>query len=322
MSSMSKEDYITRSLSKLDFKRWELYVVTRIFHRLNDPEIEFVFQQPVRNSSTRNPYLVDLFFPQFGLYLEVDEEGHASDEAKRRDAARRDRITKKRVNDEGSVDADFVHLTEKRIATFTRTNGQVIARSLQEIDSDIEEFITELRVLKCEYIESDTKEFQPWDLGKNLTAEYYTTVKKVLEVKDRPRFRTQLEALRCFGYQGGARQRAIWPSSPDKYGWQVWFVRVIPHKTWANTLSEDGTILTETLLDKNLEDKQRSENREGMKITFARRKDLLNQTLYEYIGVFRKVGSCQRDENGKLYWKYVRQNTKVDLPQPNLNHQV
>ena len=71
MSSVSKEDYITRSLSNLDFKRWELYVVTRIFHRLNDPEIEFVFQQPIRNSSTRNPYLVDLFFPQLGLYLEI-----------------------------------------------------------------------------------------------------------------------------------------------------------------------------------------------------------------------------------------------------------
>lgn len=314
MSSMSKEDYITRSLSKLDFKRWELYVVTRIFHRLNDPEIEFVFQQPIRNSSNRNPYLVDLFFPQFGLYLEVDEKGHASEEAQQKDLERRDRITAKRVRDEGSLDAMFMQLTEKRIATFKKINGQLIERSLQEIDSDIEQFIDELRIRKNEYITSDQKEFQPWDLNKKLTADYYISIKKIFDVKDRPRFRTQLEALRCFGYQGGPRQRAIWPSSADKHGWQVWFVRVVPHKTWANSLSEDGTRLTETLLDRSIEDKQLRENREGLKVTFARRKDALNQTLYEFIGVFKKIGSRGRDENGNLYWEYSRIETKFHLP--------
>ncbi|WP_408015001.1 AbaSI family restriction endonuclease [Roseovarius gahaiensis] len=38
---MSKSDYILRSLSKLSSKRWEHYVINRLFHRLNDPEVEF-----------------------------------------------------------------------------------------------------------------------------------------------------------------------------------------------------------------------------------------------------------------------------------------
>ncbi|WP_413475970.1 AbaSI family restriction endonuclease [Hafnia paralvei] len=39
---MSKDDYILRALSKISHKRWEHYIINRIFHRLNDPELEFL----------------------------------------------------------------------------------------------------------------------------------------------------------------------------------------------------------------------------------------------------------------------------------------
>ncbi len=41
---MDKTDYILRSLTKTSKKRWEHYAVTRIYHLLNDPDIEFVCQ--------------------------------------------------------------------------------------------------------------------------------------------------------------------------------------------------------------------------------------------------------------------------------------
>ncbi|WP_375295724.1 MULTISPECIES: AbaSI family restriction endonuclease [Morganellaceae] len=46
--NMSKDDYILRALSKISHKRWEHYIINRIFHRLNDPELEFLCQQCIR----------------------------------------------------------------------------------------------------------------------------------------------------------------------------------------------------------------------------------------------------------------------------------
>ncbi|WP_323716132.1 AbaSI family restriction endonuclease [Paracoccus aminovorans] len=71
---MSKDDYILRSLSKTRHKRIEHFVVNRIYHLLDDPEIEFVCQQLVRRSD--GPALTDMYFPQFRLHLEVDEPFH------------------------------------------------------------------------------------------------------------------------------------------------------------------------------------------------------------------------------------------------------
>jgi len=47
---ITKDEYILRNFSKIQHKKWELYVITRIIHLLNDPELEFVCQQLVKNS--------------------------------------------------------------------------------------------------------------------------------------------------------------------------------------------------------------------------------------------------------------------------------
>ncbi|MEY0765331.1 AbaSI family restriction endonuclease [Providencia huaxiensis] len=87
---MSKDDYILRALSKISHKRWEHYIINRIFHRLNDPDLEFVCQQCIRKEGHSGKiYLADLLFPQLKLYLEIDEAHHDSDEAKMADGIRR-----------------------------------------------------------------------------------------------------------------------------------------------------------------------------------------------------------------------------------------
>ena len=42
-----KADYIVKSLSKIKYKSWELYVVSRFIHTLDDLDVEFVCQQLV-----------------------------------------------------------------------------------------------------------------------------------------------------------------------------------------------------------------------------------------------------------------------------------
>ena len=71
---MDKKEYIIRQLGRTKNKKYEAYVVTRIIHLLNDFSIKFIAQQYVTRPDGRA--LTDLFFPQFGLHIEVDEGQH------------------------------------------------------------------------------------------------------------------------------------------------------------------------------------------------------------------------------------------------------
>ena len=46
--SNAKTEYIHLSLKKISHKKWEYFLISRILHRLDDFEIEFVSQQLVR----------------------------------------------------------------------------------------------------------------------------------------------------------------------------------------------------------------------------------------------------------------------------------
>jgi len=78
MSSISKETYVTRNFQKISGKRWELYVITRVIHLLNDPDIEYVCQQYINPPKNKEYYLADLAFPSLKLYLEIDEDSMAA----------------------------------------------------------------------------------------------------------------------------------------------------------------------------------------------------------------------------------------------------
>ena len=42
---ITKDEYLLRNFSKIRHKKWELFVITRILHNLNDSNIEYVCQQ-------------------------------------------------------------------------------------------------------------------------------------------------------------------------------------------------------------------------------------------------------------------------------------
>ena len=65
----SKDEYILRTLSKIKYKKWKLFVITSIVHFLNDPDIEFFCQQLVKGQNG-NRYLPDLCFPSLKIYYE------------------------------------------------------------------------------------------------------------------------------------------------------------------------------------------------------------------------------------------------------------
>lgn len=261
---MSKSDYILRSLSKLSSKRWEHYVINRLFHRLNDPEVEFVCQQCIRKGDKY--YLADIFFPQFDLYLEIDEAHHDSDNALINDARRRFDI------------AEASGLTEVRIST----SGV----SIEQVDASIEEFIDLIRRRK-----SEASEFNAWDYEGRYKPEAHIA-RGFITIGPHSVFRYQKDALRCFGYTKGHFQRGVWNLPAEVVdeielsgACMVWFPRLYEQKRWSNSLSEDGCVITE--VSKNPEETY--SERWDRRIVMARSRNVLNQTLYRFVGVFEVI---------------------------------
>ena len=60
---MTKREYIIRQIAKTNKKKYENYVVTRIFHRLNRDDVKFMTQQFVNRPEGHA--LTDMYFPQW-----------------------------------------------------------------------------------------------------------------------------------------------------------------------------------------------------------------------------------------------------------------
>jgi len=303
MDGEKKQDYIVASFSKLKHKKWELYVITRIFHKLDDLDIDFVCQQPVLHQDGEIA-LLDLYFPQFNICIEIDEKYHGSEDQKSDDHEREEKIKEKRIWQIGIQEETQIEIWRIKIYSGVQKEN----RPIKEINDKIDEIIDTIRDKKVALGDK----FVAWNYENSFSSKIFIK-KGVLDIKDRPSFRRQHEALECFGFSGAGWQLAIW-GNHKKLGFEVWFVRLVPHKTWNNSLSKDGERLTETLLCEKEEQKQLQNNRDIDKCVFAKSKDDLGITLYRFIGKFRKIKGPFRDRKNNLTWEYQRVATSVELP--------
>ncbi|WP_245228167.1 AbaSI family restriction endonuclease, partial [Providencia rettgeri] len=265
---MSRTDYILRALSKISHKNWEHYIINRIFHKLDDPELEFVCQQCIRKEGHSGKiYLADLFFPQLKLYLEIDEAHHDSDEAKIADAVRR---------------LDIMEATgfiEKRIPANNVT--------LEEVNHLVDEFVVLVRERKDQLKSQGL--FHPWDYDDRYTAKKHINA-GFIEVGPYAVFRYHRDALQCFGYgdkghhqSGGWRlPRAVVEAIGLAGDVMVWFPRLYKAGEWDNALSFDGNLISE----KSLNPERNYKETWHYRIVMAHSRDELNRTLYRFLGIF------------------------------------
>jgi very-short-patch-repair endonuclease len=266
---LTKTDYILRSLQKIRNKKWELFIVSRIIHALDDDEIEFVTQQYVRRKNGAYA-LTDLYFPQFNLHLEIDEPHHEKEIEKQKDTLRT---------------RDLVSVTGHEIERLKTQNDDGTLKSLSEIRNEVDEFVDELRIKKT--MKSD---FAPWNLETRYSPEPVIE-RGVMRIEDNVVFRTQVDAMRCFGFKGNGWQRGVWPiPGSNKY---LWFPRLFEHGMWRNELSEDGTVIHERAINTDGRvsiEKQRldiSKQPDRKAIVFAKAKDALGYNLLRYVGTFQ-----------------------------------
>jgi hypothetical protein len=282
--TISKGDYILRSFSKIKHKKWELYVITRIIHLLNDPEIEYVCQQLVKTPENKR-YLTDLFFPTLELYYEIDEGQHSSDQHIISDVHRQREIV------------DATGFIEKRIRVFDENKND---RSLNEINIEIDAFIDFIKKRKKQFILKNN--FIPWNYETKFSPEPHLK-RGYIDVKDNVVFLNHRDTLRCFGYKKGHYQRATWTIKGTKK--HVWFPKLYKNNDWNNSLSDDFKTIEMKRTDNSILPKVGHTE----SIVFAHYKNLFGQIVYKFLGEFHT--SIKESTNYK--WVYIRKQTKIYL---------
>lgn len=257
--------YYAKLLTKLRNKKYEFYVVSRIIHLLNDTEIQFTTQQLVRKKDGKR-YLIDLYFPQFKIAVEIDESHHLSNEEA--DRAREREII-------SSADVKFF-----RIQCNHNSNIESVHES---IDKLIDE---EIRPLK------NNKDFRPYSYQDEFSVKPWLKAGK-LRISDGAKFRTHADVLRLFGKNYKLHQAG---SSPLNEKVQVWFPKLYKNKDWINSISPDGKIIEQTRVKNDMEIKEIKDS-----IVFAHQADVLGNIYYSFKGIFR----CTRHTKNEISYERI-----------------
>lgn len=290
MSSVSLETYVTRNFQKISGKRWELYVITRVLHKLDDPEIEFICQQYINPPKNKQYYLADLAFPSLKLYLEIDEGQHDDIKHQMADIKR---------------DAEILEATDwesRRIAVYLKKGNKKTDKSLRLLNQEIDNFIEFVKDKKQKLI-NEGNEIK-WEFHNKFLPEKFIKQKKI-EVKDNVTLLNHRDVLRLFGYKKGHYQRAVWKIK--QYNEMVWFPKLYPNSDWVNSYDEK----TQTICQfrKDLKSHLMPSQNDPDRIVFAHQKNIFGQTVYKFYGVFKP----DLDKTDAIYHYFKRKSKKIDL---------
>lgn len=294
----SKEDYVLRSLAKIKHKRWELFILSRILHKLDDDEIEFTTQQSVYLPGG-GTVLTDLYFPQFRIHVEIDEPPHEHSKAKSRDEAR---------------EASIIKATKHDIKRIRIQGKSGVEKTLPEIRSEIDDLVDELRKAKLEM--SETGNFRPWVWEERFSTSSIK-LRGSISVEDNVSFRYQKDALELFGYEGGHYQRGAWYVKGEGKRLRVWFPRLSKHGGWENEFKEEDSraVIYERAIDEDAKRKLGNDREldekfpERLRITFAKSRDVLGFNVLRYVGTFKRDADQRQQESNR--YVLVRDSEKL-----------
>ena len=278
---MKKLNYVTRQLSRATKKRFEHYVVTRIWHLLNDCSIKFTTQQYVIRPGGHA--LTDMYFPQLGIHIEVDEKHHLNQ--KEKDFPR---------------DADIINATQHRVIRIDVTKG------LDVLNEKIDQVVEEIRMTK-----NALPHFVAWDMEAEQNPQTYID-KGFIRLEDDVAFPKSYLAANCFGlnYAGFQKGGTKHPKEKNKL---IWFPRLYPNKDWDNSISDDEERITEISLDpektrRHIDEEMRSKI--NSRIVFARVKSPLGDVMYRFRGEYQLDEEKTNYVDG-LIWRRIAKEVKT-----------
>lgn len=278
-----KLDYMERLFAKISKKKTESYVISRIWHQLDDDRVKFVVQQYIRR--TQDKYaLADLYLPQLNIFIEINEPYH---------------------KDENRVLREIDRIRNEEILNITNSKPIII-----DCDNNIQEIhhqITDVISLIKQRIQEMGDNFQPWDDVSTLSVEYHRN-KGYLKVDDNECLRTTDDVAEIFGTKPKHRGflRASGATVPNKKNEIIWWPNM-EHRLWSNELSEHGMFIYEYPKAENKRTahlKQWLSAPEETRITFLRYKDDLGFCFYRFVGVF-KLNKEKSIKENKCVWECV-----------------
>lgn len=280
---MYKLDYISRQFCRAEKKKFEHYVVTRIWHLLNDLSIKIVTQQYVTRPEGRA--LTDLYFPQFQIHIEIDEGHH-----------------KNLIQFDKLREEDIINATGHEILRVD------VTKELESINNDIEIIINKIKSKK-----SSLQDFKPWDIETEQNPKTYID-RGFIDLKDDCAFRTMVDAANCFG--NDYKPKGIWTGrakhSKEKEK-HIWFPKLYKNGKWNNTISTDEKEIREICeipeiarphIDSVLN------NGIYKRIVFARVKGPLGDIMYRFKGEYELDIGLTNYKDG-LLWKRINEQVKT-----------
>jgi len=286
---LTKEEYILKSLSKIKHKKWELFVITRILHKLDDPDIEFVCQQYI-NIKGDSHHLADLCFPSLKLYYEIDEAQHDEEEHKEKDKKRTEKILKvskeyeNKLKQRETLEALDWKMERIRVHDTSRSDKN---RDIKEVVDEVDQFVERIKERKKEFEKKLNKKIV-WDFEKKYDPQRYIE-QGFINVDDNVVFNYIKDCLKLFGYTSDNHlQGAWWEVGTRKLNHAVWLPKLYINKDWQNSIEDNGETIVEIVKKEEL---QLSELRNPNKpirdrIVFAHYKNIFGQTVYKFYGLY------------------------------------
>lgn len=216
---MNKYDYVKKQLAKTNKKNDENYIITRIWHLLNNYDIKINTQQYViRSTINEKPEygLIDLYFPQFNLAIEIDEVHHKTELNQSLDEIRKNDI----VN---ALNCEFVRIDA--------------TQSVEKIHEKIDQVVQKIN----KTIKENT--FKPWDMDKEYDPKTYIE-QGYIDADDNISLRRVVDCCNVFGagYEGFQGSGAAHKFEKDT---DIKRLKFFPNGTWNNELLENEEVFTE-----------------------------------------------------------------------------
>ncbi len=274
---MIKLDFITRQLAKAQKKRHEHYVVNRIWNLLGDTTIKFITQQFVSRGDARA--LTDMYFPQLGIHIEVDEGFHKS-----------------QIEGDRLREADIINATGHIILRVD------VTKDVDEINSEIDKIVFTIKSAK-----NSSSNFFPWDMDAEMNPKTYIE-KGYIDVEDDVAFRVMSDAASCFGrtFNGLQLSYIHHPAEPGK---RLWFPKFFENESWSNEISEDEETIRECCKIpgkfQDHVDRVLNENTVS-RLVFAKVKGPLGDIMYRFKGEYEVDRQASQLDKGIVHKRIAK----------------
>lgn len=275
---MDKIEYITNQLKKTFGKKYENYCITRIYNKLDRDDVQFVTQQWVKGKD-KKIYYKDLYLPQLGIWIEIDEKHHEKQEEMDKE---RTKSIKKIEKISNKVKKKYSALDEVLNEPSDPIRIYVYGKTIDEINKKVDDVVDKIN----KKIKELGNKFEPWDAALippekyikdgYIRSSYYSKFRVIRDIakifgKERPNVR--------HGYIKVKKDKYIWCPILKIHGFEC------KENEWENEINDDGTIIKE---------KQKIDNKNYLNVlnenetryVFVKYKHPSYNYIYKFLGVY------------------------------------